>query len=250
MNTLRAEGYTSIRTGALSGEAAEQFEIMNFHEIQKLALLRLGTATPSKVDGPAPHHEMRALRSVRSMDIAARIDQEAFDFGWQLDALGIREACRATPTHRIRLALTSTDEPVGYMITGRNGSAGFIQRLAVSPTHAGQGVATSLLQDGLKWLSKAGVNDIGGNADGGPAAPFAVFAVDHHARHRLCATLGDAHLVIGQIHIIDHGLVGSKVFGQSFRQSIYRPPIIAQLIHRFADGHFLFAVNTHHNKCL
>ena len=160
MNTLRAEGYTSIRTGALSGEAAEQFEVMNFYEIQQLALLRLGTATPSRVDSPVPHHEMRALRSVRSMDIAARIDQEAFDFGWQLDALGIREACRATPAHRIRLALTSTDEPVGYMITGRNGSAGFIQRLAVSPTHAGQGVATSLLQDGLQWLSKAGVSDI------------------------------------------------------------------------------------------
>ena len=160
MNTLRAEGYTSIRTGALSGEAAEQFEAKDFYEIQRLALLRLGAATPNKVDSPTPHHEMRALRSVRSMDIAARIDQEAFDFGWQLDALGIREACRATPAHRIRLALTSTDEPVGYMITGRNGSAGFIQRLAVSPTHAGQGVATSLLQDGLQWLSKAGVSDI------------------------------------------------------------------------------------------
>ncbi len=160
MNTLRAEGYRSIRTGALSGEAAKQFEVMNFYQIQQLALLRLGASTPSKIGDPVPHHEMRALRSVRSMDTAARIDQEAFDFGWQLDALGIREACRATPAHRIRLALTSTDEPVGYMITGRNRSAGFIQRLAVLPTHAGQGVATSLLQDGLRWLSKSGVSDI------------------------------------------------------------------------------------------
>lgn len=160
MNTLRTEGYTSIRTGALSGDAAERFEVMNFYEIQKLALLRLGDSTPSKVDDPVPHYEMRPLRTIRSMDIAARIDQEAFDFGWQLDALSIHEACRATPVHRIRLALTSTDEPSGYMITGRNGSAGFIQRLAVSPTHAGQGVATSLLRDGLKWLGKAGVSDI------------------------------------------------------------------------------------------
>ena len=160
VDALRSEGYTSIRTGALSGDAAERFEAMNFYEIQELALLRLGASISTRIDSPVPHHEMRPLRTIRSMDIAARIDQEAFDFGWQLDALGIREACRATPTHRIRLALTSTAEPVGYMITGRHGSAGFIQRLAVSPTHAGQGVATSLLQDGLKWLGKAGVSDI------------------------------------------------------------------------------------------
>ena len=71
MKTLRTEGYTSIRTGALSGEAAKQFEVMDFYEIQQLALLRLGTPARNKVDSPAPHHEMRALRSVRSMDIAA-----------------------------------------------------------------------------------------------------------------------------------------------------------------------------------
>jgi ribosomal protein S18 acetylase RimI-like enzyme len=46
------------------------------------------------------------------------------------------------------------------MITGRNGSAGFIQRLAVDPAYEGQGVATSLLQDGLGWLTRRRVTDI------------------------------------------------------------------------------------------
>jgi ribosomal protein S18 acetylase RimI-like enzyme len=56
--------------------------------------------------------------------------------------------------------VTATDEPAGYMVTGRNGSAGFIQRLAVDPAYEGQGVATSLLQDGLGWLARRRVTDI------------------------------------------------------------------------------------------
>jgi ribosomal protein S18 acetylase RimI-like enzyme len=103
---------------------------------------------------------MRPLRSQRSFDVAARLDHLAFDSGWGLDVDGIEEACRATPVHRIRLAVTATDEPAGYMVTGRNGSAGFIQRLAVDPAYEGQGVATSLLQDGLGWLAKRRVTDI------------------------------------------------------------------------------------------
>jgi ribosomal protein S18 acetylase RimI-like enzyme len=110
--------------------------------------------------GRRPHHEMRPLRSQRALDVAARLDHLAFDSGWDLDVAGIEEACHATPVHRIRLAVTATDEPVGYMVTGRNGSAGFIQRLAVDPAHEGQGVATSLLQDGLGWLTRRRVTDI------------------------------------------------------------------------------------------
>jgi ribosomal protein S18 acetylase RimI-like enzyme len=103
---------------------------------------------------------MRPLRSQRALDVAARLDHLAFESGWELDVNGIEEACRATPVHRIRLAVTATDEPAGYMVTGRNGSAGFIQRLAVDPAHEGQGVATSLLQDGLGWLTRRRVTDI------------------------------------------------------------------------------------------
>jgi ribosomal protein S18 acetylase RimI-like enzyme len=161
-NSLRAEGYGSIRTGALSQSAAAPFELAGFHEVQQLALLRMKTpiALLSTRAGRRPHHEMRPLRSQRALDVAARLDHLAFDSGWDLDVAGIEEACHATPVHRIRLAVTATDEPVGYMVTGRNGSAGFIQRLAVDPAHEGQGVATSLLQDGFGWLARRRVTDI------------------------------------------------------------------------------------------
>ena len=88
------------------------------------------------------------------------MDIAAFDAGWDLDIAGIRDACRATPAHRIRLAVTATDEPAGYMITGRSGSTGFVQRLAVKPEHQGQGVGTALLQDGLRWLARHRVHEV------------------------------------------------------------------------------------------
>ena len=140
----------------------EAFVLRGFHEIQQLALMRMKTPFShlAKHSSRRPHHEMRPLRSQRALDVAARLDHLAFESGWELDVNGIEEACRATPVHRIRLAVTATDEPAGYMVTGRNGSAGFIQRLAVDPAHEGQGVATSLLQDGLGWLTRRRVTDI------------------------------------------------------------------------------------------
>lgn len=157
MNLVARDGYATIRTGALSREAAGVFLDHGFVEIQHLALLRLDLSDTTIAE---PHHRTRPLRTNRAFETAARIDHKAFDDGWELDAAGIREACEATPVHRIRLALTTADEPAGYMITGRNGSAGFVQRLAVEPGYEGQGVATSLLIDGLRWLHRHGVRDV------------------------------------------------------------------------------------------
>jgi ribosomal protein S18 acetylase RimI-like enzyme len=158
INMVANDDYTTVRTGALSLEAARTFIDHGFVEIQRLALLRRELNERTSI--PEPHHRTRPLRGTRAFDTAARIDHKAFESGWDLDAAGIRDACEATPTHRIRLALTSNDDPAGYMITGRNGSAGFVQRLAVDPNHESQGVATSLILDGLAWLQRNGVDDV------------------------------------------------------------------------------------------
>jgi ribosomal-protein-alanine N-acetyltransferase len=108
---------------------------------------------------------MRPIRSRRQLSTAARIDVAAFAPGWHLDETGIIDASNATPQSRVRLAVTADDEPAGYMITGRNGTAGFVQRLAVDPRLAGRGVARALLHDGIQWLGRRGVTEVLVNTD-------------------------------------------------------------------------------------
>ncbi|MFZ9383438.1 MAG: GNAT family N-acetyltransferase [Ilumatobacteraceae bacterium] len=158
LNVLRHWNFRTVRTGALAETATESFVEHGFHCVQRLALLRAELDRRTSLS--APRHELRPLRGPQQLAVAARIDASAFEDGWELDVDAIVDACRATPQHRIRLAVTATDQPVGYVITGRNGAAGFVQRLAVVPEFAGQGIATSLLLDGLRWLQRRGVREV------------------------------------------------------------------------------------------
>ncbi len=158
LNILRQWNFHTVRTGALAESATVSFVEHGFTCVQRLALLR--AALDRRTQLATPRHELRALRGPQQLAVAARIDALAFENGWELDVDAIVDACRATPQHRIRLAVTTADQPVGYVITGRNGAAGFVQRLAVDPGFEGQGVATSLLLDGLRWLQRRGVQEV------------------------------------------------------------------------------------------
>jgi ribosomal protein S18 acetylase RimI-like enzyme len=155
---IREHGFRSVRTGALANSATVPFTELGFEPVQTLALLRLDL--DRQMHFGSVQHELRAIRGPRQLEVAARLDAAAFENGWELDAPSILDACHATPAHRIRLAITATDQPAGYIITGRNGAAGFVQRLAVERSLEGQGIATSLLCDGLSWLQRRGVREV------------------------------------------------------------------------------------------
>lgn len=172
LGMLDHRGFGEIRTGALAPSATDVFRSRNFRPIQELVLLQrnLARAPRGRDGGSAPrveplHHELRALRGRRQLATAARIDAAAFAIGWHLDEIGIVDAANATPQSRVRLAVTSDDEPAGYMITGRNGTAGFVQRLAVDPRFGGRGVARALLTDGIEWLRRRGATEVLVNTD-------------------------------------------------------------------------------------
>lgn len=158
LNVLRRWNFHTVRTGALAESATATFLEQGFRCVQTLALLR--ARLDRRTELSFPRHELRPIRGPQQLSVAARIDALAFEDGWELDVDAIVDACRATPQHRIRLAVTSSDQPAGYVITGRNGTAGFVQRLAVDPALEGQGVATSLLLDGLRWLQRRGVREV------------------------------------------------------------------------------------------
>ena len=63
----------------------------------------------------------------------------------------------ATPVSRYRVT-TERGRPTGYAVFGLAGRRGYLQRLAVDPAHAGQGLASVLIRDGLRWLVRRGAS--------------------------------------------------------------------------------------------
>lgn len=97
----------------------------------------------------APWHRQGALE----------VDAASFEPFWRFDLDALNEARRATPTHRFRVILRDKTV-VGYAIVGRAGSRGYLQRLAVRPGLEGQGLGTSLINDGFGWLRNKGASEI------------------------------------------------------------------------------------------
>lgn len=87
------------------------------------------------------------------------IDRRAFDDFWQFDATSLRESRNATPSSRFTVIIEK-GVVLGYAVTGRAGSRGYLQRLAVDPRRAGEGIGTDLVRDSLGWVHARGVQRI------------------------------------------------------------------------------------------
>lgn len=151
-------GYRHVVTSALTEAETTSFLGLGFVESDRLHVLARDL-TPGWADQPPYRANRRAdseirLRRGRRHDRAAAldIDRRSFPPFWQLDAAGLADAKRATPTARFRIA-SSNRTLVGYSITGRGGRLGFLQRLAIHPNHQRRGVATILVTDALRWCA-------------------------------------------------------------------------------------------------
>lgn len=153
LRRLDADGYSSVITAALHPEEARPFVELGFVEYDRLRVL---CHTLEDLDPPRrrPEQGLR-LRRARSADrsVALQVDARAFPTFWRLDADGLAEAVRATPKARFRVA-ERRGTVVGYAVTGRAGSQGFLQRLATDPAHDGTGVASTLVVDALRWAAR------------------------------------------------------------------------------------------------
>lgn len=169
---LAAHGVTGIRTGALAARQAAQAELAGLHCAQELVLLRLDAPLPrparSTTGGDTARHDTArhdtgATRLQRlagdGYRAAATIDRVGFGDRWHLDAGMLEDICGATPRARARLAVT--DGVVsGFLISGRAGNTGYIQRLAVDVTARRHGVATTLIADAFGWMRRFGVRHV------------------------------------------------------------------------------------------
>lgn len=150
VDRARGHGYQLIVTPALPPYEWSPYVESGFEIRERLHLLGHDLAgLPARPD----RRLRRATR--RDIDRILEIDHAAFDPFWRLDAAGLDEAVRATPSSRFRVSRDGT----GYALVGRAGERGYVQRLAVHPDHHGRGLGTALVLDGLWWLRRWRVRD-------------------------------------------------------------------------------------------
>ena len=121
------------------------------------------------LDPRTDHRLRRASRrdAARVLDI----DHASFQPFWRLDASGLDEAIRATPSARFRLARDAR----GYALVGRAGERGYVQRLAVHPDDQGRGLGRGLVLDGLWWLRRWRVDEVLVNTQEGNERAVALY---------------------------------------------------------------------------
>jgi ribosomal protein S18 acetylase RimI-like enzyme len=148
--TLAGRGFTSIRTGALAERQAVHAERAGLACVQELALLQLTTPRARA----RPHHRVRRLRHAQ-LGAAAGTDRAAFGDEWWLDESMLVDVGHATPVHRSRRVQLRPGRDVdAFLISGRAGRVGYIQRLAVRPEAQRHGLATDLMLDALGWMHR------------------------------------------------------------------------------------------------
>ena len=143
-------GYARVRTAALATPDQRPYREAGLAALEQLVLLR------RELDRPPARAARKVRRATRAeWALLPGLDAAAFGDAWHLDRAAIDDACRATPRHRLRVA-DGGQGPVGYVVHGRAGRTGYIQRLAVRPDATGQGWGTALVVDGLRWMASTG----------------------------------------------------------------------------------------------
>ncbi|HQV58227.1 MAG TPA: N-acetyltransferase, partial [Ilumatobacteraceae bacterium] len=158
---LRSLNIRRVRTSALTVDQWSAFAAADFHDAQRLTMLRADhdalTGRQARAMRRA-HQPRRLTRSLTSKDLedAAAVDLSAFGFRWALGPDELNDVALATPFARSRQTNVALG---GFLISGRDHRRGYIQRLAVHPDHQGRGLSHALLSDALRWLTRARCRD-------------------------------------------------------------------------------------------
>lgn len=145
LERARQRGYAVAVTPALPTFEWQPYIECGFQIRERLHLLGHDLlALPPRSD-----HRLRRVTR-RDIERVLAIDHAAFEPFWRLDAAGLQEAVRATPASRLRIERDGG----GYVLIGRAGDRGYLQRLAVHPDHQGSGLGSAMVADGLRWLRR------------------------------------------------------------------------------------------------
>ena len=151
-SVLAGRGFHAAITAALGPAESRGFIEAGFEVRERLHLL----AHDLHHLPPVAANELRRGRR-NDRPGALAVDARSFDAFWRLDDAGFDEAIAATPSSRFRVA-TDDDRVVGYAVSGRAGTRGFLQRLAIDPDQQRRGLGRALALDGMRWMKRRGVD--------------------------------------------------------------------------------------------
>jgi ribosomal protein S18 acetylase RimI-like enzyme len=149
LDRLRARGFTSVVTSALSEAECAGFLRAGFDVQEELELLAHDLNSIPEV----AHRLRRPWQRDRPRVLT--VDGAAFESFWRLHQGGLEDALGATPSVRFRVH-GRRDGLDGYVIGGRGAGTGYVQRLAVHPASRGQGLGRTLVGDVLRWMRRHG----------------------------------------------------------------------------------------------
>ena len=181
LQALQQRGVDRAVTPALNPFEAEPFYQAGFELLERLHLLScpLDRASHGPIDSPARSRPGRRWHDPAVLEV----DRRAFSGFWRFDKLALREARSATPTRRFRVAKLD-GRIVGYAVTGRAGSRGYLQRLAVDPATQGQGIGSMLVHDSFDWLRRRGAEETLVNTQESNETALALYERLGYRRHR------------------------------------------------------------------
>ena len=116
------------------------------------------------------------------IDELLAVDHKCFGDFWKIDEAGIQDARtrdRVRPLPGGRIAATRS---IGYAITGRQGRAGYLQRLAVDPSERRIGLGSALVLDGVRWLARWHARSVLVNTQESNATALALYESLHFRR--------------------------------------------------------------------
>lgn len=114
-------------------------------------LLLMEARLDRRIPDPGP------MEQVTDVTAIAGIDEAAFEPEWQIGRLGLADAVGATSRSVI---LTDAAPPTGFAIVGVAALTGYLQRLAVDPSHQGSGLGRRLLHGAMRWARSSGARTI------------------------------------------------------------------------------------------